>query len=249
MIILKTLEQIDGIRKSCQIVAYVLQELEKAVEPGITTSFLNRMAEDLCSQKGGIPGFKGYKGFPFSICSSRNDEIAHGFPSEVPLKCGDILSIDFGVVYNGWYGDSALTVPVDKITKDAKKLLDVGKGCLEAGILAAKPFCKVGDISYAIQSYALRHSHNVVREFVGHGVGRDLHEDPKVPNFGSKGRGYILKPGTVIAIEPMISSGTCKVKMLDDNWTAVTADGELAAQFEHTVVITGEGVEILTNRD
>lgn len=249
MIILKTSRQIDGIRKSCQIVAYVLKELSKAVEPGITTKFLNRMAEDLCIQRGGTPGFKGYRGFPYSICASRNSEVAHGFPSEEPLRYGDILSIDFGVVYKGWYGDSALTVPVGKISKDIEHLLTVGENCLYEGINAAKPFCKIGDISYAIQKYAEEHSYGVIREFVGHGIGRDLHEEPQVPNFGSQGSGYILKPGVVIAIEPMISAGCCKVKTLPDEWTAVTTDGKLAVHFEHTIAITDKGMEILTIRD
>ena len=249
MIVLKTLSQIDGIRKSCRILAYVLKELEKNIKPGVTTKFLNDMAEDLCFQKGGTPGFKGYRGFPYSICSSRNSEIVHGFPSEIPLVEGEILSIDFGVLYKGWYGDSAITRGVGDIDDDLKELLDVGEQCLNAGIAAAKPFCRIGDISHAIQEYAEKRSYNVVRDFVGHGIGRDLHEEPQVPNFGSNGEGYVLRPGSVIAIEPMISAGNCNIKVLPDHWTVVSEDGMPSAHFEHTVAITSNGTEVLTKRN
>jgi methionyl aminopeptidase len=249
MIILKTKSHIDGIRKSCQIVAYVLKELKKEIKPGITTKYLNDMAEDLCFQKGAVPGFKGYRGFPYSICSSRNAEIVHGFPSDLPLREGEILSIDFGALYKGWYGDSAFTAPVGKVSPEIRKLLAVGRGCLYAGIEAAKPYCKIGDISYAVQTYAEKRKFNVVREFVGHGIGKDLHEEPQVPNWGSKGSGYMLKPGSVIAIEPMVSAGTCEIKVMPDNWTAVTVDGMPSVHFEHTIAITENGTEILTKRD
>ena len=249
MFILKTESQIDSIRKSCQIVAFVLKELKSNIKPGITTEFLNSMAEDLCFQKGATPGFKGYRGFPYSICASRNEEIVHGFPSNIPLQNGDILSIDFGVIYKGWYGDSAFTIPVGVISEDMERLLSVCEKCLFAGINMAKPGNYVGDISNAVQTYAENRSYGVVREFVGHGIGKDLHEDPQVPNLGSKATGPVLKTGTVIAIEPMVSAGTCDIKTMSDGWTAVTADGMPSAHFEHTIAITEHGTEILTKRD
>ena len=249
MIILKTKEHIDGIRKSCQIVAHVLSNLKKEIKPGITTKYLNDMAEDLCFQKGAVPGFKGYRGFPYSICSSRNAEIVHGFPGDVPLQEGEILSIDFGALYKGWYGDSAFTAAVGKVDEDTQELLDIGRACLYEGIKAAVPYCKIGDISNAIQNYAEDRKFNVVREFVGHGIGKDLHEEPQVPNWGSPGSGYILKPGSVIAIEPMVSAGNCEIKIMPDNWTAVTVDGMPSVHFEHTIAITAGGTEILTKRN
>lgn len=248
MIILKTSPQIDGIRKSCRIVAYVLKKIELAIKPGITTNFLNTMAEDLCYQKGAIPGFKGYRGFPFSICASKNNIIVHGFPDDIPLKNGDILSVDFGVLYKGWYGDSAFTKGVGKVTKKTQRLLDIGKECLYKGIEVAQSYCKVGDISYAIQQHAEHSGYNVVRDFVGHGIGKNLHEEPQIPNFGKQNTGVILKPGSVIAIEPMVNMGTYKTIVLEDGWTVVTQDSELSVHFEHTISITDGNVEILTDR-
>lgn len=249
MIILKTLTQIDNIRKSCAITAYVLKELEGAIKPGITTNFLNNMAEDLCNQKGGTPAFKGYRGFPFSICSSLNDVIVHGFSNDKPIKSGDILSIDFGVLYKGWYGDSAFTVGVGKISKKAQKIIDTGKDCLYNAINAANPYCRVGDISNAVQNHAEKNGYGVVRELVGHGIGKNLHEEPQIPNYGKEHTGLLLKPGSVVAIEPMITEGGYKIRVLKDGWTTVTVDGKLAVHFEHTIAITSDGIEILTKRD
>ena len=246
MIIIKTSSQIDGIRKSCRIVAYVLKALKAAIKPGITTNFLDKMAEDLCVQKGGIPGFKGYKGFPYSICASKNEEVVHGFPNDIPLQEGDIISIDFGVVYKGWYGDSAFSAGVGKISTKAEHLLQTGRNCLNLGIKEAQAYGRIGNVSNAIQEYAEKQKYGVVREFVGHGIGKNLHEEPYVPNWGSKGVGYMLKPGMVIAIEPMITEGSQKVKQLSDGWTNVTVDGKLAVHFEHTVAILPDGPEILT---
>ncbi len=249
MIILKTLTQIDGIRKSCAITAYVLRELENAIKPGITTNFLNTMAEDLCNQRGGTPAFKGYRGFPFSICSSLNDVIVHGFPNDIPLEDGDILSIDFGVLYKGWYGDSAFTKGVGKVSHNTQRLIDTGKECLYKAINVVRPFCRVGDISSIIQEHTESNGYGVVREFVGHGIGKDLHEEPQIPNFGKKHTGLLLKSGSVIAVEPMITEGGYKTRILEDGWTAVTQDGKLAVHFEHTIAITSDGIEILTTRD
>jgi methionyl aminopeptidase len=249
MIILKTLTQIDGIRKSCAITAYVLKELENTIKPGITTNFLNTMAEDLCNQRGGTPAFKGYRGFPFSICSSLNEVVVHGFSNDKPLEEGDILSVDFGVLYKGWYGDSAFTKGVGKVSEEAQKLMDTCSECLYNAISIARSFCRVGDISNAIQSHAETNGYGVVRDLVGHGIGRNLHEDPQIPNFGKPHNGLLLKPGSVIAIEPMITEGGYETRVLEDRWTTATLDGKLAAHFEHTIAIMDDGVEILTKRD
>lgn len=249
LIILKTLNQIDGIRKSCRIVAKVLKHLEKEIGPGITTMYLNNIAEDLCFQYGGIPGFKGYKGFPFSICASKNHTIAHGFPNNTPLVDGDILSIDFGVVKCGWYGDSAFTVGVGEINDSKSKFLRVGEECLYKGIESIRPLCRIGDISNEIQKHAESNNYFVVREFVGHGIGLNLHEEPQVPNFGVRHSGVMLKPGTVIAIEPMINMGNGDIIIQSNGWTADTSDRSLSVHFEHTIVFDGKDVEILTDRN
>ncbi len=249
MLILKTLSQIEGIRKSCAITAYVLKELKTAIKAGITTNFLNTMAEDLCYQKGGVPAFKGYRGFPYSICASANNKIVHGFPDDVPLKNGDILSIDFGVLYKGWYGDSAFTKGIGKISGAAKKLITVGNECLYKAIEAINPNCKIGDVSFAIQNHAEKNGYNVVRNLVGHGIGKNLHEEPQIPNFGKPHTGLLLKYGSVIAIEPMILAGSYETIILPDEWTVVTKDSKLAVHFEHTIVINKDGVEILTKID
>lgn len=249
MVLLKTLPQIDGIRKSCRIVAYVLSKLKNEIRPGITTEYLNNMAEDLCGERGGTPGFKNYKGFPFSICASVNSEVVHGFPSDEKLKEGDILSIDFGVLYKGWYGDSAFTVGIGKISTEAEKLIKAGEECLCIGIDAAKVDGRLGDISYGVQQHAEDNGYNVVRDFVGHGIGKNLHEEPQVPNFGKARTGLRLKPGLVIAIEPMITYGSPEVKTLRNGWTAITKDNCLSTHVEHTIVIDNNGVEILTKRN
>ena len=246
MILLKTCKQIDNIRKSCAIVAYVLNELHNNIKPGITTLSLNNIAEELCLQKKGIPAFKGYKGFPFSVCASRNEEIVHGFPNELLLKDGDILSIDFGVLYKGWYGDAAFTTCVGTTTTEAIELIETTRLCLYDGIKAAVVGNRLGDIGYAIQSRAENNNYNVVREFVGHGIGKNLHEDPQVLNYGSAGVGYALKAGMVIAIEPMLTVGSADTEVLSDGWTTITKDRKLSAHWEHTVVITENGPEILT---
>ena len=197
---------------------------------------------------GGTPGFKGYKGFPYAICSSRNDEIVHGFPSDKALEDGEIISIDFGVLYKKWYGDSAFTKAVGYVSPEIENLIKVGEECLYKGITQAKPYMRIGDISAAIQRHAEKNGYNVIRDFVGHGVGKELHEDPQVPNFGKRHEGYLIKPGMVIAIEPMITPGTGKAATLNDGWTTVSADHKLSVHFEHTIAITSNGTEILTKR-
>jgi methionyl aminopeptidase len=249
MIVLKTCKQIDSIRKSCNIVSYVLEELYKNIKPGITTKFLNDMAEELCLQKKGIPAFKGYKGFPFSLCTSKNEVVVHGFPDDVILKDGEILSIDFGVLYKGWYGDSAFTTCVGDVDDKDIDLIETTRLCLYEGIKAAIVGNRLGDIGYHIQNKAESNGYNVVKDFVGHGIGKNLHEEPQVLNYGSLHTGYELKSGMVIAIEPMLTVGSSDTEVLSDGWTTITKDRKLSAHWEHTIAITEEGPEILTIRN
>ena len=246
MILLKTAAQIDGIRKSCKIVAIVLNELKHLIAPGISTAELNKAAEDICYQHNAIPAFKGYRGFPYSICASKNKEIVHGFPNKIPLKSGDIISIDFGVIYKGWYGDAAFTKCVGVAGNKKIKLINITKQCLDKAINKAWPGNRIGDIGFVIQSHAENNGFNVIKDFVGHGIGRDLHEDPQIKNYGARGEGKILKVGMTIAIEPMIVQGTSETLTMNNKWTVVSKDGGLSAHFEHSIVITKEGPEILT---
>lgn len=219
------------------------------VKAGMTTNDLDRRAEGLIREHGAQPAFKGYNGFPKVLCASVNEEVVHGIPDDRALKEGDIVGLDFGVVVDGWYGDSAVTVPIGKVSSEAQKLMKITEECLFKGIEAAVPGNKLGDIGFAIQSHAEKNGYGVVRDFVGHGIGRALHEEPQVPNFGKKGNGLIIEPGMVLALEPMITAGTYKVKVLKNNWTAVTTDGSLAAHFEHTIAVTDKGPVILSARD
>lgn len=246
MIVLKTPAELDRMRKSGQMVAEVLDMLERRVKPGVTTLELDRLAEDQCRKWKARPAFKGYGGFPFTICASPNDQVVHGFPNSVPLSEGEILSIDFGLIYDGFYGDSARTFPVGDIADSTRLLLDVTKRSLEDGIAAAVSGGRLSDISSAVQKKAESAGFGVVREFVGHGIGTRLHEDPQIPNYGLPGKGPKLKPGMTLAIEPMVNAGSPAVRVLEDGWTAVTLDGRLSAHFEHTVAITEQGPEILT---
>jgi len=247
MIILKAPWEIEKMRRSNAIVAEILAILKEAVKPGITTMELNELAEELCIKKGARPAFKGYRNYPYSLCVSINEEVVHGLPSKKRyLQEGDIVSLDFGVFYDGYYGDAAITVPVGKISANAKRLLEVTENALYKGIEQAREGRRVSDISAAIQTYVESHGYSVVRQFVGHGIGRSLHEDPQVPNFGKPGKGAKLKVGMVLAIEPMVNEGTYEVEILPDGWTAVTKDRKLSAHFEHTVAITKNGPEILS---
>lgn len=233
-------------RDSGRMVAEILALLKERVVPGVTTLELDRLAESECKKRGAKPAFKGYGGFPFSICASPEDRVVHGFPDERPLLEGEILSIDFGVVWKGFYGDSAVTLPVGKVDADKQRLLDVTRDSLLVGIRQAVVNKRLFDISHAIQSFVEARGFSVVKEFVGHGIGKGLHEDPQVPNFGPPGQGPVLRSGMVLAIEPMINAGKGGVKVLDDGWTAVTLDGKPSAHFEHTVAITDQGPQILT---
>lgn len=252
MIIIKTLEEIDKLLYSNQIVATVLELLMTRAKSGVTTLFLNDLAEKLVSTiEGAKPAFKGYRGFPFSLCTSVNNQVVHGFPSNVPLKDGDLLSMDFGVLYNDYYGDSAVTVYIGNNPLPAvKKLSDTTEKALYAGISKAIPDNTLNDISGIIQKTVEDAGFSVVRGFGGHGIGRDLHEDPFIPNYIDKSlnNDYLLKEGMVIAIEPMVNMGTHEVIVQDDGWTVVTADGQLSAHFEHTIAITKNEPIILSAR-
>jgi len=214
--------------------------------PGVTTGELDRLAERECLKHKAKPAFKGYGGFPYAICASPNDRVVHGFPDDKPLLEGDILSIDFGVIYQGFYGDSAITVPVGQVDEETDRLLEATRESLAQAIAKSTPGGRLTDISHAVQAWVEPRGFSVVREFVGHGIGRQLHEAPQIPNFGEPGQGPLLKPGMVLAIEPMINAGVPGIKILDDGWTAVTQDGRRSAHFEHTVAITDHGPEILT---
>ncbi len=249
MVALKSAREIEAMRRSGKITAKVLTALMKAARPGMTTDELDRLAESGIRDAGGVPTFKGYNGFPGSICASVNDEVVHGIPGSRVLAEGDLLSIDIGTTLDGYVSDSAVTIPVGNISQEARRLLEVTQASLTAGIAQMKRGNHVGDIGAAVQEYAERHGYGVVRELVGHGVGRAMHEEPQVPNYGEPGTGIELRPGLVLAIEPMITQGGPKIKILSDGWTVVTADGKLAAHFEHTIAVTEQGPKVLTLRD
>ncbi len=249
MVILKSPKEIEKIYASNQVVAAILSKLESEITPGIDTLYLNDLSERLTYERNAIPAFKGYRGFPYSICASVNNTIVHGFSSKTPLKEGDIISLDFGVLLNGYYGDSAITVPVGKISKSARKLTQVTEESLYKGIEKAIPGGRLSDISHAIQMHVEAAGFSVVRKFVGHGIGTNLHEEPQIPNFGKPGMGIRLKPGMTLAIEPMVNEKNYGVEILEDGWTAVTKDGSLSAHFEHTIAITESGPIILSKRN
>lgn len=245
-IILKTPQEIKKMRRSNQMVAEILAAIKEIVRPGITTRDLEELAEELLAKKKAQPAFKGYNGFPAALCTSVNEEIVHGIPSERILKEGDILSLDFGVIYDDFYGDAAITLPVGQVSPEATRLLRVAEEALYLAIAQARPGNRLQDISATIQYYVESQGFSVVRDFVGHGIGKHLHEKPQVPNFGLPGRGIRLRPGMTLAIEPMINAGGHEVVILEDGWTAVTKDGSLSAHFEHSVAITENGPEILS---
>jgi methionyl aminopeptidase len=249
MIILKSPEEIEKIAESCRIVADTIEAIKHMVKPGLTTIDVERFADTHMRELGGVPAFKGYRGYPASICTSLNDEVIHGIPSKRVLQEGDIFSIDLGVYKEGFFGDGAVTIPVGQIAPALERLLKVTEESLYIGIMNAIVDNRVSDISYAIQKHVESNGFSVVKAFVGHGIGRELHEDPQIPNFGPPGRGPRLREGMTLAIEPMVNLGSHEVVVLKDGWTAVTADGKPSAHFEHTVLVTSEGPRILTNRD
>ena len=247
MVVLKSPQEIEKIRKSNEIVSEILQILESEIQPKVNTLYLNDLSEKLAREKNAIPAFKGYRDFPYSLCASVNNVVVHGFPNKVPLQEGDIVSLDFGILFDGYYGDAAKTVAVGKILESTRRLTQVTEESLYKGIEKAVPDGRLSDISHAIQSYAEAGGFSVVRQFVGHGIGGKLHEDPQIPNFGKPGMGIRLKSGMTLAIEPMVNEKGHDVEVLEDGWTAVTKDGCLSAHFEHTIAITGEGPVILSN--
>ena len=246
MIVLKSAAELDKMRAAGRIVAAILAQLETLIKPGVTSGELDQLAERECVRQGATPAFKGYGGFPYALCASPNDRVVHGFPDRRPLQEGEILSIDFGVLYKGYYGDAAITAPVGQVDPATDSLVTVTREALMRAIDKAVPGGRLSDISHAVQSWVEPRGFSVVREFVGHGIGRQLHEAPQLPNFGAPGQGPRLKAGMTLAIEPMINAGVAGVKILEDGWTAVTQDGKRSAHFEHTVAITEHGPEILT---
>jgi methionyl aminopeptidase len=245
-IIIKSDREIDAMRQAGSIVARILEILSKQVKPGMKTRELDIIAERELARTGARPSFKGYRGYPASICVSVNDEIVHGIPGDRVLNEGDIVSLDFGAIYDGFQGDAAVTVAVGEAGPEARRLIEATRGSLEAGIAAARSGATLGDISAAIQGYAESRGYSVVREYTGHGIGRKMHEDPQIPNFGSPGTGPVLKKGMTLALEPMLSTGDWHTRLSDDHWTVLTADGSLAAHFEHTIAITNDKPEVLT---
>lgn len=245
-IILKSPREITQMRDAGRVAVAVLEEVGKKVRPGITTAELDDIAVSEVKKRGAEASFKGYRGFPASICTSMNEEVVHGIPGSRVLQEGEIISLDFGALLNGFHGDAAVTVGVGKISAEAQKIIDATRGALQAGIAAARIGARLGDVSAAIQSYAEARGFSVVREYVGHGIGRELHEDPQVPNFGVTGEGPVLQKGMTMALEPMLNAGGWRTSVAEDKWTVVTADGRLSAHFEHTIVIDENGTGILT---
>src|SRR5574337_848622 len=247
MMIFKAPWEIDLMRKSSRIVAETLEKLTGLIEPGLTTLELDRLAESYILRRGGKPAFKGYRGYPYTLCASVNEQVVHAFPSARRLEEGDIVSLDLGVVVDGYYGDAAVTVPVGKVSEEARRLISATREALSRAIRAVRFGNHLSDVSHAVQSAIEARRFSVVRLFVGHGIGRSLHEDPQIPNFGPPAQGPVLKPGLVLAIEPMANAGGPDVMILDDRWTAVTCDRSLSAHFEHTVALTENGVQVLTS--
>ena len=249
MIVCRSASEIERLARVNALVACVLAELKAMVAPGVTTADVDELAERRLAEAGAVPAFKGYHGFPATICASVNEQVVHGIPSARKLVEGDILSVDLGAKLDGFYGDSAVTVPVGRISAEAAQLLAVTEASLEEALRQVKAGARISDIGAAVQAHVERHGFSIVREFVGHGIGTKLHEEPQVPNYGPAGRGPRLAEGMVLAIEPMVNIGKASVKVLDDGWTAVTKDGSLSAHFEHTVVVTGNGCRVLTRAE
>ena len=249
MIVCRSKAEIEKLRRVNQLVARILGDLRHMVAPGVTTREIDAAAEALVRAAGAEPAFKGYHGYPATVCASVNEQVVHGIPSPRRLREGDVLSIDMGAKLDGFYGDCAVTVPVGRVSAHAERLLRVTEEALFHGIDAVKPGARVSDIGAAVQAHVEANGFSVVREFVGHGIGSSLHEEPQIANYGPAGRGSRLSEGMVLAIEPMVNIGAAAVKVLGDGWTAVTCDGSLSAHFEHTVVVSGNGCEVLTLLD
>jgi methionyl aminopeptidase len=249
MVILKSLQEIEKIRAACLVVADVLDGIRELIRPGVNTQTLDEFAERSILRANARPAFKGYRGYPKTLCTSVNNQVVHGIPSkEVILRPGDIISIDVGAIVDGFYGDAAITRPVGEVSPEAERLIKVTEESLSRGIAQATVGNRLYDISHAVQSYAESHGYSVVREFVGHGIGRSLHEEPQIPNFGERGQGLRIKPGMVFAIEPMVNIGGSATMVKEDSWTAVTVDGSLSAHFEHTIAVMSEGPWVLSKK-
>ena len=249
MIILKSRQEIEKIRRACVIVADVLEGIVPLIRPGVTTQSLDEFAEKLILSAGAVPAFKGYRGYPKTLCTSVNSQVVHGIPStDVALVEGDIISVDVGAIVEGFYGDAAKTFPVGRVAPEAERLISVTEEALFKGIAQTRAGNRLFDISAAVQQHVESNGFSVVRDFVGHGIGSNMHEDPQIPNFGERGQGPRIKPGMVFAIEPMVNKGGSATYVLQDGWTAVTADGSLSAHFEHTVAVTSEGPWVLSRR-
>ena len=246
MIIYKSPDEILGMKKSNRIVGRILSELQSLCRAGTSTLELNQHAEKRSHEMGAVPACKGYRGYPASLCTSINEEIVHGIPSARKLKNGDIISLDFGVIMDGYYGDAAVTYPVGDVTDEAQKLIEAARASFFAGVEKIRPGKRISDISHAVQECVESYGFSVIRMFVGHGIGFSLHEEPQIPNFGSPGHGPKIKPGMTLAVEPMIAAGHWDAEILADHWTAVTMDRRLSSHFEHTVAVTEEGVDILS---
>ena len=246
MITIKSAEEIGKMRKAGALLHEVLDQLKTMIEPGVTTAHLDQEAERLIQGAGAIPSFKGYEGFPASICASVNDEVVHGFPTDKPLKEGSIVSIDCGLILDGWQSDSAFTAPVGKIDEEIARLIRVTEECFWLGAKQVREGNRLGDVSHAVQEHAEKNGYGVIRDLCGHGIGREMHEDPNVPNFGPAGRGVRLKPGMVIAIEPMIARGRWPIYVDDNGWTVITRDHSWCSHYEHTVAVTTGEPEILS---
>jgi methionyl aminopeptidase len=246
LIVLKSLKEIQRMKVPCSIVAEVLNRVIEAAAVGVTTLELNAIAEVEVAKHKAKPAFKGYSGYPFSLCCSLNDQVVHGMPNNGALRNGDILSLDFGAYYDGFYGDAAVTIPIGEVAESALRLMAVTESSLQKAIDTAIAGNRISDISSSVQTFVESNGYSVVRDFVGHGIGRNLHEQPQLPNYGRPGKGPMIRAGMVLAIEPMVNEKSYEVKILADGWTAVTADGGLSAHFEHTVAITDNGTEVLT---
>lgn len=246
MIVCRSAAEIERLARVNALVAEVLADLKAMIAPGVSTAEVDAVAERRLREAGAVPAFKGYHGYPATICASVNDQVVHGIPSARPLAEGDIVSVDLGARLDGFYGDSAVTVPVGQVSREAARLLEVTRASLYEALAAVKPGGRLSDIGAAVQRRVEAEGFSVVREFVGHGIGIELHEEPQIPNYGTPGRGPRLAEGMVLAIEPMVNMGKAAVKVLGDGWTAVTKDGSLSAHFEHTVAVTGDGCRILT---
>lgn len=246
MVTLKSSRELKLMREAGRIVAQVLDAMRAKAAPGVTTAELNEEAERLIRKMGAVPSFKGYHGYPAAICTSINEQVVHGIPDGRRLNEGDILSVDVGAIYKGYHGDAAITIPIGGVSPEAQRLLEVTEGALWAGIAKARAGLRTGDISAAIQEWVESRGMSVVREYTGHGIGRQMHEDPQIPNFGRAGTGYVLREGMTFALEPMVNLGTWKTKVLSDGWTVVTEDGRLSAHFEHTIAVTDGEPLVLT---